>query len=229
MGVERAERLVHEEDLGVDHERAHEGHALPHAARERRRKGLLESLETGETHGLAHTPRHLVARHRAILEAERDVARDGAPREDGVLLEDVADPGRGRAGGRRARHRHAVDEHGAGGRRHEAADHVEDGRLAAAGRSHDGDELALQHLERGMVHRGHLPRAGAEGLREVADDDTRAPGTQDLNFARAFFTNAISTAFAYGTGLSAASGTHTFMPFSYDFSSIMKSQSKIVL
>src|SRR5207245_11694976 len=216
--------LVHEEYLGIDHERAHERHALPHAAGQRGRKRLLEAREAREGDGLANAPRALGPGDAAILEAERDVARDGAPREDRVLLEDVADMAR-----RRPRHRRAVDQDGAGVRRHEPADHVEDGGLAAAGRPDDGDELALEHLEGGAIHRGHLAPAGAEGLREVADDDARAPGAQDLYVARAFFTNAISTALAYGTGLSTASGTHTFVPFPYDFSSTTKSQSKIDL
>ena len=124
--------------------------------------------------------------------------------------------------------RRAVDEHGAGRRDHQPADHVEDGRFAAARGPDDGDELTLEHLEGSALHRGHLAGARAEGLREIADDDTRA-ATQDLNFAWAFLTNVMSTACAYGTGLSTASGTQTFVPFAYDFSSSMRSQSKIVL
>jgi len=83
-------------------------------------------------------------------------------------------------------------------------------------------------LERDAIDSGDLARIGAKSLREVVDGDADEAGAQDLNFARAFFTNAMSTAFAYGIGLSTASGTQTFMPFAYDASSIMKSQSKIV-
>ena len=100
--------------------------------------------------------------------------------------------------------------------------------LPAARRPDDGDELALEHLEGGVIHRGHLAAARAEGLRQVADGDA-CPPAQDLNLARAFFTKVVSTAVAYGTGLSTASGTHTFVPFAYAFSSRVESQSKMVL
>jgi len=106
---------------------------------------------------------------------------------------------------------------------------VEHGGFAAAGRADDGDELSVGDIERDTVHRGDLTAVRAKGLAELADDDSRAPEAQDLNLARAFFAKVMSTAFAYGTGFSRASGTQTFMPFAYDASSRMKSQSKIVL
>src|SRR5207245_929721 len=84
------ERLVHEEDLRIDHERAHERHALPHAAGQRGRKRLLEALEAREGDRLANAPRALGPGPAAILEAERDVARDAATRERGGLMDDDA-------------------------------------------------------------------------------------------------------------------------------------------
>ena len=41
---------------------------------------------------------------------------------------------------------------------------------------------------------------------------TIGPPPYDLNLACAFLTKLMSTAFAYGMGLSTASGTQTFMP-----------------
>ena len=47
VGVERAERLVHQEDLGLHDERAHQRHALAHAARQRAREAPAEAGEAG--------------------------------------------------------------------------------------------------------------------------------------------------------------------------------------
>ena len=82
VGVERAEGLVHQEDLGVHDQRAHQGHPLAHAARERGREGVLEALRARP----ARSPRararaRSAGGHAAVLEAERDVALHGAPRE----------------------------------------------------------------------------------------------------------------------------------------------------
>ena len=47
VGVERAERLVHQQDLGLRDQRAHQRHALAHAARQRRRIEAGEAVEPG--------------------------------------------------------------------------------------------------------------------------------------------------------------------------------------
>ena len=207
VGVEGAERLVHQEDLGIDDEGPHERHALPHAARERRGERVLEPLEAREPDALAHAPRLFGALHAAVLEAQRDVPGDGAPREDGVLLEDVTDLRRDAGDGP------AVELDRTGRGRDEAAEHVEDGGLAAARRPDDRDEFRVVDLEGDVAHGGDLPPSVAEGLREVADDEARAPRAQDLYFAWAFRTNERSTALANATGLSIAIGMNTFMPF----------------
>jgi hypothetical protein len=105
-------------------------------------------------------------------------------------LEDVADPGRNAA-----HHRSAVDLDPPRAREHEAADHVEDGGLPTAGRPDHGHELLVADLERDVVDGRDLAALLAEGLREVPDDDARA-ARQDLNFARAVPTKAMSVAWA---------------------------------
>ena len=61
--------------------------------------------------------------------------------------------------GPRAVHRAAVDQDLAGGHRNEAVDRVEEGRLAAARRTDDGDEFALEHVEVDVAqHRQRLLR-----------------------------------------------------------------------
>ena len=188
VGVERAEGLVHEKDLGVDDERAHERDALPHSARQRRREGVLEPLEPRQPDPLPHPRLQLRAPDAAVLEPQRDVAAHGAPREDGVLLEDVADLPRD------VGHRPAVHLDRPGGRGHEPAEHVEDRRLAAARRPHDRDELLVGDLERHVPDGLQRARTLAERLREVPDDDAGPTGAQDLYLAWARRTNDMSTA-----------------------------------
>ena len=188
VGVERAEGLVHQEDLGVDDERAHERHALPHPAGERRREGVLEPLEPREPDPLAYPALLLAAPDATVLEPERDVAAHGAPREDGVLLEDVADVRR------HVRHGPAVELDRPFRRRHEPAEHVEDRRLAAPRRPDDRDELLVGDLERHVVDGLHPARALTERLREVPDDDAGSAGAQDVYLAWARRTNDMSTA-----------------------------------
>jgi len=111
------------------------------------------------------------ARHPAVLEPDGDVAGDGAPREHRVLLEDVADLGRHPAG-----HADAVDLHPPGARRDKAAEHVEDGGLAAARGAHDGHELPVEDLERDVLDGGDRPVAVAKCLGEITEHDAGTAG-----------------------------------------------------
>ena len=67
--------------------------------------------------------------------------------------------------GRRIEHRLAADGDAAAGRALQPGDRGEHGRLAAAGRTEQRQELALADVERDPVHRGD----GAEALHEVGD------------------------------------------------------------
>ena len=193
VGVERAERLVHQEDLGLDHERADQRHALAHAARQGRREGVLEPLEPHQPDGLPDPPLALGAGDAPVDEAELDVLGDGAPGEDRVLLEDVAHLARD------ARWSAAVQPDRARGRGDQARDHVEDGGLAAAGRAHEGDELLVPHLERHAGDGVGHAAAGRERLAEVADLDPDARG-RGQDRCDAFRTKDMSTAFWKGMG-----------------------------
>jgi hypothetical protein len=45
VGIERAERLVHQQYLRLHHQRSHQRRALAHAARQRRWIGMFETLQ----------------------------------------------------------------------------------------------------------------------------------------------------------------------------------------
>ena len=62
------------------------------------------------------------------------------------------------------------------GRRHQPAEHAEQGGFSAAGRADDRDELALSNLERHIVHR-HQPAIGrAKALGDMLDGKQRRVG-----------------------------------------------------
>ena len=85
--VDGRERLVHEQHVGVDGERAGEADALAHAAGELVRVALLEA---GEADLVDVVPGDVVAlalRRAAQLEPEGDVADHGRPRHQGEILE----------------------------------------------------------------------------------------------------------------------------------------------
>ena len=89
--VERAERLVEEEDLRLGRERAGEPHPLPLSAGELRRVAMPEALELHEVQELVDPLGDLRLRALAHLQAERDVLAHGHVLEGGVVLEDEAD------------------------------------------------------------------------------------------------------------------------------------------
>ena len=103
-GVERAERLVHEEDVGLLRERAGERDALAHAAgelvRAACRRSAVRFTRSRSSSALARRSR---AWHLADLQRELDVAPRGEPREQRRLLEHQRGAGVAGVDGARAR------------------------------------------------------------------------------------------------------------------------------
>ena len=98
--VERAERLVHHDQLGLEHERARDRDPLLLAARELGGAALPEARELDHVERLPDPRLDLGRRGFAHLERERQVLVDRHVREQGVVLEHHADvapvaPGRG--------------------------------------------------------------------------------------------------------------------------------------
>ncbi len=99
-GVERAERLVHQQHVGFLCQRARHRDPLAHAAGELVGELAAERLEAHEVQELVGLLVALGARHLADLEGQLDVAPRGQPREQRRFLEHqrgVVGPGADRA------------------------------------------------------------------------------------------------------------------------------------
>ena len=149
LGVEVRQRLVEQQHVGPDDQRARQRDALLLAAGELARQALGEAAQAHQSQRFGDARRNVGFRHLAHLEPEGHVLGDGQMREQRVALEHhagVALP--------RRQHRDvlAAEAHAAGGRRDEAGDHAQRRGLAAAARPEQHHELAVAHVERDVVH-----------------------------------------------------------------------------
>ncbi|GFJ96493.1 hypothetical protein Prum_101350 [Phytohabitans rumicis] len=150
--VERAERLVHQQQRRVGDQDAPELHALPHAAGQLPRVPVEPVAEADARGHLGGPLAPLHPRYALDLERKRDVAHDRLPRQQGLPLGDVPD----------ARMQLApllaeVPELPAGDLQQAGADVQDRGLAAAAGPDH-ADEAALLDGEVDAHHRrtGHV-------------------------------------------------------------------------
>src|SRR6516162_3574794 len=168
LGIERAERLVHQQDFRVEGERARNRGALAHPAGKLRRIAVLEAGQPDQIdEGLRPLPA-FVAREPHALQAVEDVGAHRLPRKQREMLKDDA------AIGTRRADQLALDENLAGFRGEKAADEIEQRRLAAAGGSEQRDEFTPVHVERYVLEREHRPPAGwAIAMAHACDGDLR--------------------------------------------------------
>ncbi len=147
--VERPQRLVHQYQLGFEHQGPRQGHALllpprqlgrqpvGHAVQPHHRECARDLGGTGRGGHLAHGQRigHVLA-HRHV-------------REQRVVLEHHAEIALVR---RRPRDRPAIQQDLAGRRRFEAGQHHQGGRLAGARGAQQREELAAPDVEIELAH-----------------------------------------------------------------------------
>ena len=164
LGVEVRQRLVEEQHLRLQHERAGDRDALLLAAGEFGRRALLEPFRpTSSSFSIAIALASFFddALHgRAI----GDVLEHRHVREQRIGLEHHAHVA---VGGRELRHVAAADQDLALARHLEAGDHAQGRGLAAAGGAEQGHELARLDGEGDVVH----GRDGAVALGHVAEFD----------------------------------------------------------
>ena len=163
LRVEVRERLVHQQHLGASDDGAADGHALALAAGERLGLAVEELSDVEDFGRLAHATVDLVVRHflemrlavrvrlRDLLELEREgnIFIDGHVRIKRIVLEDHRDVA---VFGRDVVHLLAVDEELAAADLLETGDHAQRGRLAAAARADEHDELLVGHVDVEVLH-----------------------------------------------------------------------------
>ena len=176
LGVEVAGRLVGEQKRRVVDERAGDRDALLLAARELVGVVVDLRLQADQPEDLGHLAADLRARLADHLQRVGDVVVHGAVREQLEVLEHGPDPAPqvGRAVGGHRVDVLAGDLDGAGGGLDLADQHLDQRRLAAAGRAGDEGELAATDLEREVLERDVA--AGIDDGRVVDADDRRAGG-----------------------------------------------------
>ena len=161
--VKVRERLVHQQHLGASDDGAADGHALALAAGERLGLAVEELGDIKDLRRLAHAAVDIVVGHFLemrlavrvrlcdLLELERegDVFIDGHVRIKRIVLEDHRDVA---VFGRDVVHLLAVDEELAAADLLETGDHAQRGRLAAAARADEHDELLVGHVDIEVLH-----------------------------------------------------------------------------
>ena len=183
-GVQRAERLVHQDHLGVVGQHARDRHALLHPARQLMRIGIGELRQADHLHEAVRGGKHLSAGQPARLGPERDIAPHRQPGEERVVLEHHAAIGAG-AGDVGVPHAHVAL------RRHlEPADQAQQGGLATSRGADQTDELTFADGQRRVAQRLDLAGVGAERLRYALYGDdggavTHARGSSAADAGRA--------------------------------------------
>ena len=84
--IERRERLVHEEHLGLHHQRAREAHTLLHASGKLLRIGVFEAVQAHRVQDLHAALGAFGDRHAARLQRRRDIFEHRQPRKQREAL-----------------------------------------------------------------------------------------------------------------------------------------------
>ena len=127
LRVERAERFVEQDEARLQHQRARDADALPHAAGELRRIGSGEIHQPHEGERIVDPAAHLRCRRALSPQAESGVVPHRQPGKAGVFLKHHAD-----AVGNLAGDGAPFERHRAGGWLLQTGEYLEQGRLAAA-------------------------------------------------------------------------------------------------
>src|SRR2546426_3743136 len=161
--VDRAEWLIHQEDLGGDGERPREADPLLHAARQLFRVSLLEPVEPHEVDGAGDGVALGGAMHAARLEAHRHILRHGEPGEEREGLEYH------RPGAEHAVEPLAAVQHRPLTGARQPGEQPQQRTLAAPGRAYQRHDLLLAHRQGQIAQRlQDLPVGKAEALGHVA-------------------------------------------------------------
>ncbi len=89
--IERRERLVHQQDVRMNYQRASKTYTLPHTAGELARIGGLEAIETDEVDGLQRAGARIRLRMAERFQTQLHILEHGQPREEREALKHHGD------------------------------------------------------------------------------------------------------------------------------------------
>ncbi len=158
--VERAKRLIEQQNLRIDREAARQRDALLLAAGELTRLALRELAHVHQRQHLGDARRDLLPWPFVSLQTIRDVFRHRHVREQRVVLEHDADAALAR---REVIDGLPVEQHAAFRLADEAGDDAQERGLAAAGRSEQRDHFAARYIQINVLDSNEI----AEPLRDV--------------------------------------------------------------
>jgi hypothetical protein len=163
--IQRAERLVHQHDRRFQGQHAGDGNTLAHASRQILRKARAEILQL--EHIQQEVDPFLDGRRRAAghFQAKGNVALDRHPGEQGVLLEHHA------AIGPRFGDALVPYQDLARGGMRKPGNRIQQGRLAAARRAEQADELAAVDVQVDVLERNDLASMAGKYLVDSVDMD----------------------------------------------------------
>jgi len=164
LEIERRQRLVEQQHLRLDRQRAGDGHPLALTARQFARRPVAIALQRHQREQLVGLRPAGLAVHPARLKAEGDVVAHAHQRKQRQRLEDHR---RGALVRPQPRHVAPADLDTALGRFKKPRDHAQDGGLAAARGAEDREELAVRHSEADAAHRAR----GAKGHADIYQRD----------------------------------------------------------
>ena len=156
LRVERAERLVHQQHVGIDREHAGDRHALLHAARQLRWISVLKSLEFDGREEFPCAFFTFNARHTLFLQPVKNVLQNRFPWKQREMLENDAAIG-ARLGDWLAGH-----DDFASLNRDETTDQVEQGAFPTAGWAEKRHELPFADFKRYIVESDNGTTASRE-------------------------------------------------------------------
>ena len=160
LQIKRTQRLVEQQDVGLQHHAAGDGHALLLAARKLVHPALLHTGEADAFEHFADLAGNDVLRLAPAPQAIADVLLDAHHREQCEMLEHHV---HGALVGRGVEDRAVLDQNVTRRWLKKPGDHPHDRGLAAAGGTEDREERALRHFEADVVDRRHV----AEHLHQV--------------------------------------------------------------
>src|SRR5438874_3224809 len=178
LRVERAERLVHQQHVGIEHVAPRDGDALLHAAGELMRERRLVPLQPHEPDMPFDARAALLRRDTRRAQSEIDVLDDRFPRKQRELLEDHRPV---RAG---TEDRLASDGYRSRRRELEPRGHAQARPLATPRWADDGDEFPGAHLEAHLVDRGNIVTIASEAAADPLEQDVAHGVSGDKGDAR---------------------------------------------